>query len=41
MTYLTKVGQFTNNDDAQKNNYFNGLKLKHLWNKIIGRTHNK
>ncbi len=41
MTYLDKIGQFTDNDDAQKNNYFNGLKLKHLWNKLIGRTHNK
>lgn len=38
MTYFDKIGQITHNDPAQKYNYFNGLKIKHRWNKLIGRA---
>lgn len=34
MQYIEKVGQFTNNDNAQKDKYFRGLKAKNDWNKF-------
>lgn len=37
MDYFEKVGQLTQNDPQKKERHFAAVKLKHRWNKFVGR----